>query len=119
MLMNLFRVFTVLKQGECLLHAATWKNAQVATTAVGAILVFVAPFIPGLHLSSDDILDLAKAVVVIVGVVNGYLTVATSPKVGLPTEPVKLPVADGLSGEKLSVSAKSSANAGSKGLTGV
>ena len=70
--------------GESLLHAAAWKNVQLATTALVVILTFGLSLAPGVQMSSDDVLNLATGIALIGGVINGYLTVATTEKIGLP-----------------------------------
>jgi len=83
MLSKFFRFFAVLKEGESLIHSATWKNRQVVLNAISVVLVFTVSFMPSLDLSPEDIKSLATAIAIVGGVINGYLTVATSDKVGI------------------------------------
>lgn len=77
-----FRFFAVLKHGESLLHSATWKNVQLATTAAAVVIAFGLSFTNGYGLTPEQVIDVAKAIAIIGGALNGYLTVATTDKLG-------------------------------------
>lgn len=78
-------IFTALKQGESLFHAEAWKNIQLATNAIVAVLTAVLVFVPNLGLSTSDIASLAFGIATIGSVINGYFTVATTKKIGIPS----------------------------------
>lgn len=71
-----------LMAGESLANPATWKNRQHRVNALMTIAAVASPLFPKLGLSSDDVLTIVTAVGIIGGVVNGYLTVATTDKIG-------------------------------------
>jgi hypothetical protein len=68
--------------GESLANPATWKNRQQRVNALMTITLLAAPLFPLLGLAKDDVLTLVEAVGIIGGAVNGYLTVATTDKIG-------------------------------------
>jgi len=70
-----------LRAGERLTHAATWKNVQVATNALVALItVIVSYFDLQGQITDETMLAVAGG---IVAVVNIYFTNATSRKVGV------------------------------------
>jgi hypothetical protein len=73
----------VLRHGEELTHADTWKNRQVAASALLALLGALAPFLP-FEASQEDLLAVAGGLAALGGLLNAYLVVATSRRVGLP-----------------------------------
>lgn len=86
-------LFKVLQQGSSLAKSETWKNRQLAANALGIVLTAAVLFYPKLGLSNEEIQAFALALAVIGGLINNYLTVATTDKVGLPA-PVELPVVE-------------------------
>lgn len=76
-----------LKAGEELTDSAKWKDRQNTANAVAAVLGLVVVILPkigvGIEISTDDTLAIAGGIAAILGVCNGYLTTATSKKVGL------------------------------------
>jgi hypothetical protein len=72
-----------LRAGESLADPATWKNRQLRYTAILAIVYLLVTFLP-VPLAIDDIQAIAGSISLIGGLLNGYLTVATTEKVGLP-----------------------------------
>lgn len=83
MLEKIRLLFVVLRQGEELTHAETWKHRQAAVSALVAVLGAVVPFLP-FEVSQDDLLAVAGGVAALGGVLNAYLVVTTSRRVGLP-----------------------------------
>ncbi len=73
----------VLRHSEELTHAETWKHRQAAASALVAILGAVVPFLP-FDVSQDDLLAVAGGVAALGGLLNAYLVIATSKRVGLP-----------------------------------
>lgn len=77
-----------LNAGEELRNAATWKNTQATTGAITAILGFVALVLPyigvKIETTPEQLSAIAGGVAAVVGLFNGYTTIATSAKVGLP-----------------------------------
>ena len=78
-----------LKYGQQLENSAGWKNRQNTTnTLVGLIGVVLATAKIGgydLPVSDADVVLLAGAGAAVLGMLNGYLTTATTDKIGLPT----------------------------------
>jgi len=79
----------VLYQGKSLKNPAKWKNLQtVMNGGLLAVLVAMAKLLPEtMHLSDADAYQIAEAVGIIGVMVNGYLTHATSEKVGFKPKP--------------------------------
>lgn len=73
--------FVVLKQGRSLANPAAWKNVQVLSNLLSALIVLLNAF--GVHfgLDSDSVHLIAGG---IAAIANAYLTTATSEKVGVP-----------------------------------
>lgn len=80
---KLLLFFRALRAGESLTDPATWKNRQLSTTAILAILYLLVTFLP-VPLAPDDINAIAGGLSLIGGSINAYLTVATTEKIGLP-----------------------------------
>jgi len=71
--------------GKSLNNPAKWKNLQTAMNG-GLLVVFVslAKLLPDtMHLSDADAYQIAEAAGIIGVMINGYLTHATSDKVGI------------------------------------
>jgi hypothetical protein len=68
--------------GESLADPATWKNRQQRVNALMTIVMVAAPLFPMLGLTADDVLTIVEAIGIVGGLVNGYLTVATTDKIG-------------------------------------
>lgn len=83
--MNLFALikpaFTVLREGESLTHAESWKNAQTIGNLLAALVAILGVCGVRLGLSNDDVMLIAGA---IAALANAYFTVSTSEKVGVP-----------------------------------
>lgn len=74
-----------LRYGSSLTDPAIWKNRQILLNALIGLLGAVAYFLPaGMEMSHEDVLAIAGGVAAVGGLLNGYLTAATSTKVGLP-----------------------------------
>lgn len=77
-----------LHAGEELRNAATWKNTQAITGALTAILGFVALVLPyvgvKIETTPEQLSAIAGGIAAVVGLFNGYTTIAASAKVGLP-----------------------------------
>ncbi|MDI1362500.1 hypothetical protein [Methylotenera sp.] len=118
MFKNISLIFKALNQGESLFHVETWKNVQLVTNAITAILMVVVVFVPQLNLTPETIQDLASGIALIGGVINGYLTVATTKKIGLGNAPIEPTELHNLDTATDSVPAKDSLDGGSKLLSG-
>ena len=83
--MNLFALikpaFVVLREGQSLTNAASWKNAQTLGNLLAALVAILGVCGVRLGLSNDDVMLIAGA---IAALANAYVTVATSTKVGVP-----------------------------------
>lgn len=73
-------VFSALQKGRRLNNVVAWKNVQLVTNALAAIVVLLSALGIDLGFSESDISTIAGAIVV---VINGYLTLATTNKVGI------------------------------------
>jgi len=110
--MQISLLFKALKTGEQLADPTTWKVRQnainVCTAALGLVFAFMPHLQSTLGITNDDLLMIAGGIATIGGVVNNYLTTATTKKIGVgvapePEEqPAKQPAelkADSLSGQ--------------------
>lgn len=79
---KLFLAAKVLQSGECLKDAATWKNRQLLMNVLLVIIGAIPAFLP-IEMSQADINSISFGLATLGGVVNTYLTAATSKKVGL------------------------------------
>jgi hypothetical protein len=68
--------------GESLADPAVWKNRQQRTNALMLIAMVASPLFPLLGLTTDDVLAIVTVIGIIGGFINGYLTVATTDKIG-------------------------------------
>ena len=88
--MILTDAWRALKAGEELGNAESWKNRQATASAVAAVLGLVVVLLPKIGLKIDisggDIATIAGGIAVVLGMLNSYLTTATSKRVGLPSK---------------------------------
>jgi len=71
-----------LRAGESLANAATWKQRQLRLNALLPIIYLLAHYLP-IDLSAVDVDAVATGIGMIGGaLVNGYLTLATTTKIG-------------------------------------
>jgi hypothetical protein len=79
---------TAMRKGRQLANVETWKNRTVAVNAVaalaGAVLGIAHAFGYSVPLDAEQIDALAVVLVTVVGLFNGWSTLATSAKVGVP-----------------------------------
>ena len=82
-------VFDALRKGKRLNNVVAWKNVQLITNALAAVVVLLKALGIDLGLSESNIDVISGAIVIIV---NAYLTLATTNKVGIPQKlpPIKL-----------------------------
>lgn len=90
-----------LRYGSSLSDPAAWKERQNTINALAGLIGAALVFFP-MGLSDEDIRMLATGGAVLLGLVNVYLTTASSDKVGLPDnrQPADRP-ADGADGDGL------------------
>ena len=72
----------VLRHGEELTHAETWKSRQNSVNVLVALLGAAAVFAP-IEISADDISAVAGGIAAVVGLFNAYTTTATSKRIGV------------------------------------
>ena len=84
MLDKLRAAITVLNKGEELSNAAVWKDRQNLINSLVALFSAVAVLLPKFGISADDMLTVSGGIAIVAGMLNGYLTTATSARVGLP-----------------------------------
>jgi len=82
---TLILLFRALRAGESLADPATWKNRQLISTAILAILYFLVKVLP-VDISPDDLNIIADGIALLGCLANGYLTVATTDKIGFGGE---------------------------------
>lgn len=79
---------TAMRKGRQLANVETWKNRTVAVNALGALLAAVLGIASALGypipLDAEQIDALAVVLVTVVGLFNGWSTLVTSTKVGVP-----------------------------------
>lgn len=82
---------SVFRAGKKLTNATTWKNGQLLgstlVTLIGGGLAIAAAFGYKINLDGDGISAISLAVVAVVGLFNGGVTVATTTSIGLPPAP--------------------------------
>lgn len=94
--MNRFlALLNALRAGEELTHTETWKVRQNAINALVAVIggvLLVLSFL-GIHLQvqADDLVAIAGGLAALGGLLNTYLTTATTRRVGLPPRPEPAP----------------------------
>lgn len=80
-------IIDVLRYGKMLGDPVTWKNRQNAISALTSVLGSLIALLPlfglTLEVSNEDILAIAGGVAAIGGVLNIYLTTATTDKIGV------------------------------------
>jgi hypothetical protein len=79
---KLFAVAGAIKKGECLKDPATWKNKQLLMNTFLAIVALIPQF-TSIPISEAEQNAIVYGIVTIAGVINTYLSAATSDKVGL------------------------------------
>ena len=84
MLDKIRAAITVLRHGEELTHAETWKNRQNSINLLVALLGAAAVFSP-VEISAEDISAIAGGIAAVVGLFNAYTTTATSKRIGVQT----------------------------------
>lgn len=81
-------IFRVLRAGVELTNAETWKRRQVAVNALaallGALVALAAAFGHPLDIDADGVNAIAGGIAAVVGMFNGWATVATTTRIGLP-----------------------------------
>ena len=83
MLEKLFAAAKAVNAGEMLKDPAVWKNRQMTMNLVGIIVGIIPQFVDNVELTQADANAISYGVTVLLGVVNTYLTAATSEKVGI------------------------------------
>ena len=75
-------VFSVLQKGSSLANPSAWKNVQLVSNVLIAIVALLGAFGYKLAVTDDTLTQVAA---VIAALANAWITVASSDKVGLPT----------------------------------
>lgn len=88
---KLFAFLAVLRKGHVVANPAAWKAGQITGSVVAGLLAAAVALAKAfgyeLPLSDEELLAIGSAVVAIVGLfISPAVTVASSDKVGLPTE---------------------------------
>ncbi len=82
LLEKLFTAGRVLRAGESLKNPAAWKDTQMTMNAVLVILGAIPQFVD-ISVTDSQLNAISYGVVALLGVLNTYLTAATSDKVGV------------------------------------
>lgn len=82
MLDKIFAAATALKAGEELKNPAVWKNRQ-SLMNIFLVILGVVPVFIDINITDAELNSIAFGLVTLVGVINTYITNATSKKVGL------------------------------------
>lgn len=80
------KLLQALQAGQEIRDPAVWKNRQLTMNLVAAILAGVAvlcKLVLGFDVPEETLQSITEIVTIVLGLVNGYLTIATSKKVGL------------------------------------
>lgn len=80
---KMMAALAALRYGSSLTDPTIWKQRQNRLNAIIGLLGAVAAFLP-VEMSHEDMLAIAGGVAAVGGLLNAYLTTATSDKVGLP-----------------------------------
>lgn len=77
--------FSVLKEGNQLSHVEGWKNIQLVTNLLYLVFTITVQFLPQLGvLGSEEVATTINLLATtIAAIINSYLTVATTEKIGL------------------------------------
>lgn len=85
---KLLAALAALRHGAILADPAGWKRRQNTVNALVGLLGAVVVLLPlvgvNLDLSHEDIAAIAGGLAAVLGLLNGYLTTATTTKLGLP-----------------------------------
>lgn len=84
-----FSIPDVLKQGKMLVDATAWKTHQVTANMIavflGSVLALAKVFLGmDFGVSEEDLFTVGSGVLVVYGMYNSWVTVATTEKIGLP-----------------------------------
>lgn len=89
---RLLAIFQVLKKGYSVANPAAWKKGQITGSVlaglIGSVIGLAKVYGYELPLTDDQIIAIGSAIVAIVGLfVTPVVTVASTDKIGLPSEP--------------------------------
>ena len=80
-------ILDVLRIGQQLKNPDVWKHGQnlvsLLTTLFGSLVILLHSFGYNITISDADVSTLAGAVAIIVGIINGFITTASSDKIGI------------------------------------
>jgi hypothetical protein len=89
-LKKLFSIFNLLRKGYVVANPTAWKKGQITVNVLATVLVagvgVAKAFGMDIHLTEEEALTLAGAVLIIVGLFDTTVTVVSSEKVGLLPE---------------------------------
>lgn len=85
--MNLITMFKALQAGQELADPKLWKDRQTTLNLCMAVLtgavIALRIIWPNFPITDDQLIDYASILTTILAIINGYLTTATSKKVGV------------------------------------
>lgn len=76
-------IIEALHQGKSLQDPATWKRFGVLVSIFGAIFSAVTALVPNMYVSAVDQSTIVEGIATLGFVINGYLHIATTEKIGL------------------------------------
>jgi hypothetical protein len=83
MLKSIVPALSVLRKGAALANPESWKNAQVIGSFLAALVVLAESF--GVPIPfADDLVS--RAAIIIATLANAFFTVATTEKIGFPSD---------------------------------
>jgi hypothetical protein len=86
----MWTILKALQAGHSLSDPATWKNIQLLGNVIFAILAAITTVVrwawPDFMISDDLLIKVSTVIAEVVVLINGYLTVATSKKIGVKGE---------------------------------
>lgn len=83
---KLWAVVEALYAGKSLKEPENWKRFGVLTNVFGVIIASLITLVPDLHVSSVDQDAIVKGFATLAFVINSYLHVATTEKIGLTSK---------------------------------
>lgn len=80
------KIFEAVQAGKELSNPEIWKNRQTTMNMLVVLLsgsAYLASLLGGVTVPQDVVTGAAEAIAIVLGLINAYLTTATSKKVGL------------------------------------
>ena len=87
----IFSIPDILRQGQAVANPTLWKTHQISVSLLvsfmGSMLLFVKLFLGWeINVSEEDLTTIGSAALVLFGMYNSVVTVASTEKIGLPAK---------------------------------